>query len=522
MTAGPALRTPWSARPARPVRPVTGRRERWLPSAVVVALAAGVGLARVPYVGRPLSPDEAGFLVVGAQWSPGRSLYGAYWVDRPPLLIGFFDLAARWGGALPLRLLGIALAVAAVLLAARLGRLVAAVAGSRRTTSVLVAAATATVLLVTPLFGAGEVNGELIALPVVLLGLVLLLEAEVATPARRARRGWLLAAAGGVGAAAAMVKQNEVDVLLALVVLVVAGRADRRAGSVLRDLAAAAAGGALLGVVVLGWAATRGTGPLGLWDAVVVFRAHAAGVLGASPSAAATARLHRTLLALLVSGAWVFPVLLLAGWRALGRGPAARLRRPAVALVGWELVAVLAGGSYWLHYLVCLVPGTVLCVALLAQAPGATRAGLRLGLAWAAAVAVVGAAGHLQEPAPAPKDPATLHWLDEHARPGDTAMVAWGHADLQRATGMASPYEELWSLPVRVRDAHLADLARVLRGSDRPTWVVATSGDATDPLGGWNIDARSADAELAAHYRVVADLDGNLLLLDRTVRRRSR
>lgn len=75
---------------------------------------------------RPLSPDEGGFLLVASQWQPGGSLYGHYWVDRPPLLISIFDLADHAGGAVGLRLIGIAAVLASVFLAGRLARLAAA------------------------------------------------------------------------------------------------------------------------------------------------------------------------------------------------------------------------------------------------------------------------------------------------------------------------------------------------------------------------------------------------------------
>lgn len=91
----------------------------------VAALAAAALLLRVPSLRSPLSDDEGGFLVVAAQWRPGTSLYGDYWVDRPPLLIAVFELADRLGGAVALRAIGGLAVVAAVLLAARLGRLVA-------------------------------------------------------------------------------------------------------------------------------------------------------------------------------------------------------------------------------------------------------------------------------------------------------------------------------------------------------------------------------------------------------------
>jgi hypothetical protein len=51
------------------------------------------GLGWLPFVGAPASPDEGGYLLVASQWSRGTSLYGNYWVDRPPLLIGVHELA---------------------------------------------------------------------------------------------------------------------------------------------------------------------------------------------------------------------------------------------------------------------------------------------------------------------------------------------------------------------------------------------------------------------------------------------
>ena len=91
--------------------------------AVALGLVAVLtAAARLPFTTRPLSSDEGGFLLVASQWSPGRSLYGNYWVDRPPLLIAFFGLADRLGGQVPLRILGTGLAVVSVVLASRIGR----------------------------------------------------------------------------------------------------------------------------------------------------------------------------------------------------------------------------------------------------------------------------------------------------------------------------------------------------------------------------------------------------------------
>ena len=79
----------------------------------------------LPFAGRSLSPDEAGYLIVGAQWGEGACLYGDYWVDRPPGLIAIFEAADALGGTVPLRLIGALAAVLTVVLAGVLGRLAA-------------------------------------------------------------------------------------------------------------------------------------------------------------------------------------------------------------------------------------------------------------------------------------------------------------------------------------------------------------------------------------------------------------
>src|SRR5690349_2832509 len=137
-------------------------RSTWL-------LAALAALAGVPFLDRPLSPDEGGFLLVASQWHPGPSLYGHYWVDRPPLLVTLFDLADHLGGATGLRLIGLGVVMSSVLLASVLTNLAA---GRRTLTPAVVAA----VFISTPLFGA-EVDGELLSVPFVLLGTVCLVRA---------------------------------------------------------------------------------------------------------------------------------------------------------------------------------------------------------------------------------------------------------------------------------------------------------------------------------------------------------
>ena len=81
-TGAPRSRTRWAARV----------------DAAMIAVAACTAVAAwLPFLAQPLSPDEAGFLHLAQHWHPGRSLYGDYWVDRPPLLIWLFDLAGHLG-----------------------------------------------------------------------------------------------------------------------------------------------------------------------------------------------------------------------------------------------------------------------------------------------------------------------------------------------------------------------------------------------------------------------------------------
>ena len=131
-------------------------------------MAAGVFLGWLPFVGRSLSPDEAGYLIVGGQWGHGSSLYGDYWVDRPPALIAIFEAADALGGAVPLRLFGALAAVLTVVLSGVLGRF----AAPERRSAPLLTAGTAAVCVATPLIGGTVVNGELLGLPFLVAGIL--------------------------------------------------------------------------------------------------------------------------------------------------------------------------------------------------------------------------------------------------------------------------------------------------------------------------------------------------------------
>ena len=463
----------------------------WLWAGGLVAV-----VARLPYLRTPLRSDEGGFLLVGSQWRAGTSLYGDYWVDRPPLLVAFYSAADWLGGATALRIMGCGLAFSVVLLAHLLGR--SLTRGPSPWPAVLAVA-----LVAMPYAGAMEVNGELIAAPLVLLGLIAAVRAAEEPDA--VRRWWRWAAAGALGVGAAMVKQNFVDVLVFSGVLVLATawagrRAPGRVRGAVAGLSAIGVGGGVVGAAVVLGAWTRGTTPAGLWDALVIFRLDAGRVIADSATSATDVRLQELVLAMCLSGS--VALLLVFVVHAVGqRGNPLVLA--ASALLAWELVGVLAGGSYWLHYLVGLIPGLVTAVALMA--PGAQRTGpaARMVVRYAAVAALVTAVGALVVSPPSHEVPAAASWLREHARPGDTGTVLYGAPDVLQAARLTSPYPQLWSLPVRVRDPDLAQLTSVLRGAEAPTWLLASHELAT-----WGVSSGPAYAVVTQRYEPVATVDG--------------
>lgn len=463
----------------------------------VAALAAAALLLRAPSLRSPLSDDEGGFLMVAAQWRPGTSLYGDYWVDRPPLLIGVFEIADRLGGPVALRVIGGLAVVAAVLLAACLGRLVA----PRVPYAPVLAAAVAAVFLSTPLFSAGLVKGELLAVPPVLLGVVAVLSGMQAPESASAARWWLLA--GVAGALAVGLKQSTVDVFLAAAVAAVAlaGRGHWWRAALLASCVGAA--GLAATAASVAWAAGRGTDPAALWHAVVTFRADASAVIAEAAPVANDGRAAGLVLAFAGSGALGLLLAFSRGRRTAepDASDPPGFRAITLAVVAWELAAVALGGSYWLHYLVATVPGLVLLAAVAARERARVRfvVGVVAYGAAATLLANVATAVPAGVTSPSPDDEvAVAAHLRDVAQPGDTGVVAFGSPWILHEAGLESPYPLLWSLPVRVRDPRLVRFERLLRSSERPTWVVV-EGESVDS---WGLEPSGADRALRRHYRL--------------------
>ena len=486
-----------------------------VPAALVVLLVtlAGVATVRLSLLHAPLSPDEAGFLRIGAQWSPGTSLYGDYWVSRPPGITAIFSVAAALGGTTALRVIGLVAAVASVLLAVAIARTLT----RGRTWPAVWAGVLTAALLSTPDLDVDKVDGEVLALPFLMAGILAALRATVGdeTPSRRSRLWWAFGA-GASGAAALSVKQNLVDVAVVLGGLVLV-LAVRRSWRPVRDLVLAALTGAVaVAVPLLLLAALRGTSLAELWDAVVLYRFRAAEVLG-RPSKAGAQRWDELVQALTSTRApWVLvllPTLLLPRRR---RTPEARSApgtiRPddpalawvAAALLLVEAVSVKGGGGFWLHYLVGLVPGLTLVLALSLGRLGPGAAWWR----WVPRLVVVGGVVAatwtvtvplLQDPPQASRsEQAVAAYLREHAALGRTAVVAFGRPTILEAAGMDSPYPQLWSVPVLTDDPELDHLTPVL-AEQRTTWVVTR----TTKLADWGLEDTTALKVLARNYEMV-------------------
>lgn len=470
------------------------RQRPWRIVVVMAILTCLLGW--LPFMGRPLSPDEGGLLMVARQWAPGDSLYGDYWVDRPPLLIALVAVGDLLGGDVGLRLLGMVAVFASVLLAGLLGRAVSPGVPA----AALLPAATAAVLLGTPLFGGSVVNAELLGLPFLLAGMYAALTSRRAAAARQALL-WGMGA-GAAGSGALMVKQNLLDVFVLLLALLVAGDLRERSRFRVETAVGAALGAAVVVFVALAGAAALGTGPAELWSAVVSFRGEATSVLLESPASGRRFRLM--CLALLGSGApLLVGVLLLRIRRRAADPPAALdLRLPVAAVLVWETAAVLMGGSYWLHYLIGLVPGLVLLAAA-SGLPDRIRGpvGLAYGFAAASTLCVIGWVGvHPIDRS----EQEVASWLAATAQPGDTAVVAFGVPSILESAGLESPYRNLWSLPVRVRDTQLHDFRTVLASPERPTWLVISGAG----LWTWGIDPDAAQPFIKLHYKHVDDVAG--------------
>lgn len=496
----------------RPLTTISVRRAGWRSAVPGVVLAAVVAvLLRVPFIGRPAFPDESGFLMVARDWHTGGSgLYGDIWLDRPPLLVSFWWIADVLGGVEAARWLGCLAVAGTVLAAGWAGWLIAERRGAYW------ASATTAALLATPMIATHEINGEILAAPFVMIGCALTLTVV--------RRMWthrvdalVAASAGLVAMCAVLVKQNFVDALAFATVLLIASgvRAELPWSRVRRLLGWGVLGAALPAAATIMWALASGHSVHDLWYVMYGFRSDAFEAIASQSLSAPIERFWRLLGVGIISGVVVVSLRYLGVLRRLARRDPA-LTYATAAMLGIGYVAMLAGGSYWLHYLIGLVPVLGLVAAQLAGGAagiGWSRVALSVVLASAAITATASLA--TDSLAEDPKEKAVKTYLSSSSAPDDTAVVAYGHPNLIEASGLDPGYRNVWSLPMRVRDPDLDHLVARLSRGEAPTWFIGWNS-----LNSWDIDEDGRlKRTLTNRYRVVASVCGVEIYLHAGVKR---
>jgi hypothetical protein len=475
--------------------------------ALACALTFGMHLL---FLSRELTSDEGGFAMVArASRAGGPYLYGRQWVDRPPGLMVVFELAQRLGP------FGVRLTagLCATALVAASAWAVGAVAGEKAAGW---AAWTSFALASSPLLWAFQLNGEIIAAPLVMLAVAAVCQALYRSPPLP--YVLLLCVMSGVSAASALLIKQNFDDGVVFVCVFLGG------ALMLRRFPWRRVAAALIAFLVgfsgpLVWAAAWAGGHGGvsaLAYAMFGFRAQAGDVIADGSWHAPELRLRDLAWLALASGMALLAVQVLFSQRRalLARSP---LVWAVMVTAGVELVGIALGASYWPHYLIGLLPMLVFATGIACRRGAASWRATRWLVVAVAAVTLITApmtavAMHAHRSRPY----LVARWLASSSKQGDTVVVTFTHANVIQASGLASPYPYSWSLPVRTLDPGLTLLTHTLDdGRIAPTWVVRWN-----PPHSWGLDPHNHVADvLDAHYRKVAVVCGRAIWLHRGVDR---
>jgi len=449
---------------------------------------------RAPYLSTPLGRDEGGLSYIAQHWPGGHgSLYGSYWVHRPPLLILLFKAAAL-GGQDGVRVLGALAAVALVIGVTMLAR---AAEGPRAGwIAGLLAALLSGSVSIGSIFTPGE---QLAVVPSTFSVLCLIL-------AHRSREARFLFAAGALAVGAALIKQSFLDAGVAGVAFIAVSAASDREVRVRWPLAYAAGAGIPLAALLVWLAATHHSVGYFVYT-LFGFRLQLLNTLAGS-DIPLHVRLQKLQEPAWDSGLIIALVAALVGLRALRHD-----RVLVVTFIAWlaaATVGVLGGGSYFAHYLIGLVP--VSCVGaavVLARARPLIRA---LVLAAVLVVALSAAREGVVFESHHPlrrSEVAVARYVRDHARAGDTDYVMYSRPNVVYYAGLRHAYPYMWSLMVRAKPGALAELERLLGSRERPTWVVQWQ-DADQ----WGLDPDDRmDGFLARGYQLAAVVCGHAIFL---------
>jgi 4-amino-4-deoxy-L-arabinose transferase-like glycosyltransferase len=176
-------------------------------------------LLRLPFLTSPLNIDEGGDALIARAWGNTHgSVYGQYWLDRPPLLLLLYRIGLL-GGDVGIRLLGMVCAALIVVGSMQLARMLAGV-WAAKLAGLMAATLTASVLM-----GAVFTNSELIACVPSLFSLVALMASRRSAHPLR----WI-ALAGFLAGIAPLIKQSFLDAIVAGVVFLLVSLARRSYG----------------------------------------------------------------------------------------------------------------------------------------------------------------------------------------------------------------------------------------------------------------------------------------------------
>jgi 4-amino-4-deoxy-L-arabinose transferase-like glycosyltransferase len=427
-----------------------------------LAALAGTGvlaaIARLPFLGAGLGPDEGGYAYIAREWARGGRLYETLWIDRPQGLLsvyrGVVTVADHpWAFRLTALLIGVAITL-----------LVGAIAWMLRGPAAGVAAAA-----IYAVAGAGPhiegftLNGELVAA----------LPATGAVAAAlvwwRTGRGLWLVAAGFLGGAAITMKQGGFDGLVAALALACAAQIPWRA----RARSALLVGAGALVPIGLSLLHGLSVGFSTYWTDIVAFRASSEFNDGSRSYFfdASFPYARQDVLALAVVALIGLVAVVLA-----------RRRSERVGLLAWLVAGIVAfniGGLFWPHYYVQLLPPLAVLAGIGAVAFRSRPVAVVLCCAAVVPVAVslVGIAtkadGYGVRYEKSYKlDRQIAAFVRANSTPDDTIYAFDSRAGLYYTADRRTRYPYLWHHSPLLTATGRALLRLYLTGPDRPRIVV--------------------------------------------------
>jgi 4-amino-4-deoxy-L-arabinose transferase-like glycosyltransferase len=463
---------------------------------VVLGGCALATLMRVLYSGMPLTSDEGGYGEVARLWSRGAELYSDAWADRPQALFIVFRAALAFGDSVhALRVAAVVAGLTVLVLTALVAR---KLVGERVAAWVVLLAATAGA---SPFIQAYTLSGELVAsvLAVASFGTFLFYLEK--------RQPWLLVVAGLLTGCALLVKQSAFDASLACGTYLLWTERGWRGVRGALLLATAS-------LVPIAAAAASAPDPGAWWHAVVTYRFEGDSLL-------TTTVAYR--LSLLGFGLWAallaltVPLVLLGGgWRLAPR-----------LLKLWLVAALLgaaAGGNFWAHYWIQIVPPLCIIAGLRLEQLARTARVRKVPLPVVAA-AVFSAVAALGPLLAAPQDRARLvtpldaprandaevaAYVRAHSAPGTPILVVPPvAADINFLADRPPAFRYMWGRPTQSIPGALEELRAVVASRRAPLAVIPADPDVLDRTGelGYLIDtgyttvATFGDTRIAIHRR---------------------